>query len=137
MLIDTELNEIIETSQSINVYKDGEIDLYSRNDEPYAQIISEWKYMTDNARDMPAFGVSLNKETTAARNNGLWVEFVFDKCKTHNEMPFEKLLVNVERQWQGFNIIRYNSDEGYSGRCFYYELVNKDMSNFYDLLMNL
>ena len=137
MFIATELNEIIELSESGNVYHDGVTIVYGKGEERFNQILEEWIVLTDDARDMPAFGVSLNRETIEAMSNGLWVEFVFDKQYTHNEMPFEKLLVNVEKQSQGFNIIRYNSQGGYSGRCFYFDLVDKDMTRFYDFLINL
>ncbi len=137
MFIAMELNEIIESSDSINVYNNGETFVYRQQDAPYSQIIDGWTTMTDGVHEMPAFGVSLNKQTVEAMNDGLWVEFVFDKQYTHSGMSFEKLLVNVEKEWQGFNIIRYNADDGYSGRCYYYDLVGKDMSQFYDILANL
>lgn len=137
MFITAELNDIVESSESINIYNNGDMTVYSQNDEPYNQVIAEWLDMTENAHEMPAFGVSINKATREEMKSGLWVEFVFDKPQSHNEMPFEKLLVKVEQEWQGFNIIRYNSNDGYSGRCFYYDLVGKNMSQFYDLLVNL
>ncbi len=137
MFIVEELNDIIETCESINVYNDGLTAVYGADEAPYNNIIEEWILLTENSHEMPAFGVSLNKETTEAMSIGLWVEFVFDKQCAHNEMPFEKLLVKVEKQSQGFNIIRYNSMDGYSGRCFYFDLVDRDMSVFYDVLTNL
>ena len=52
-------------------------------------------------------------------------------------MPFEKLLVEVGKEFYGFNIIRYTSERGYDGRCFYIDLVNKNMSDFYNILMDI
>ncbi len=49
-------------------------------------------------------------------------------------MPFERLLVNVQPEWRGFNFVRYTADFGYDGRCFYYDLAN-DMSGFYNVLI--
>lgn len=137
MFIEMELNEIIETSESINVYNNGQTNSYAQNCDAYKKIIDGWTLMTEGVHEMPAFGVSLNKQTVKEMNSGLWVEFVFDKQYEHTGMPFEKLLINVEKQWQGFNIIRYNTEDGYSGRCFYYDLVGTNMSEFYDILSNL
>lgn len=137
MFIATELNEIIKQSEYINVYSEGNMSVYSHGEEYYNKIVEGWVTLTENAHEMPAYGVSLNKDTTEAMNTGLWVEFVFDKPYMHSGMPFEKLLVRVERQSFGFNIIRYNSKDGYSGRCYYYDLVGKDMYYLYDILVNL
>ena len=136
MLIAMELNEIIESAESINIYNNGEMSAYSQGEATFNQIVEGWIVLTENSHEMPAFGVSLNKETTAAMSAGLWVEFVFDKQCTHNDMPFEKLLVKVEKQSQGFNIIRYNAEGGYSGRCFYIDLVGRDMFDFYNILID-
>lgn len=137
MLIEMELNEVIDYSEKINVFKNGETVTYVKGESPYCQIIDGWRSLTENVHEMPAYGVSLNNETIKAMKNGLWVEFVFDKQFWHNEMPFERLLVNAEKDWQGFNIIRYTTQEGYSGRCYYFDLINKNMSEFYDILANL
>ena len=132
-----ELNEIIALSEQINVYNNDKISIYKQNEAPYNQIVEGWQVLCENAREMPAFGVSLNNETLEARKVGLWVEFVFDKLHTHSNMTFEKLLLKVEKQWQGFNICRYNAECGYNGRCYYFDLVGNNMEHFYDILINL
>ena len=132
-----ELNEIIASAESINVYRSGAVTSYGQNETPYNEIVEGWKILCESAHEMPAFGVSLNNETLEVMKLGLWVEFVFDSLQTHNGMTFEKLLIKVEKQWKGFNIIRYNQRDGYNGRCFYFDLVDRDMSNFYDILANL
>lgn len=137
MIIECPINDTVAKSESIVVYVDGKQANYSFDDVNYAKIMNGWRDMTANAHEMPAFGVSLNDETLAALCSGVWVEFVFDRQLSHNDMPFEKLLVEVNRLWQGFNIVRYNSNNGYSGRCFYFDLNGKNMSNFYDILLNL
>ena len=137
MFIVSELNEIVESSESINVYNDGEVAVYRQGELPYKQIVESWTVLCENAHEMPAFGVSLNNETIKAKEIGLWVEFVFDKQYSHNNMSFEKLLVKVEKEWQGFNIVRYNARDGYNGRCFFLDLGGKNMSEFYNILANL
>ena len=128
--------DITEEVQKITVYNNGEAKEYSRGDE-FNLIINGWCDLLEGAREMPAFGVSLNEETLAARNSGVWVEYGFDKTLTHNGMSFSKLLVGVQPTYKGFNIVRYNADGGYFGRCFYIDLVNRNMSDFYDILVDL
>ena len=137
MFMIMELNEIISSSESINVYNDGVVTSYKQNETPYNKIVEGWKVLCENAHEMPAFGVSLNNETIEARKVGLWVEFVFNKQYSHSSMTFEKLLLKVEKQWQGFNICRFSAENGYSGRCYFLDLVGKNMSHFYDILVNL
>ena len=137
MCIAVELYEAFDFAEKINVYNDGEISFYCAGEEKFEKILIGWKTMIEDAHEMPAFGVSLNSETLKAIKSGVWVEFVFDKIYESNGMPYEKLLINAERGKQGFNLIRYNSNGGYDGRCFYYDLIGKDMSNFYDILLNL
>lgn len=132
-----DLNQIIATSESVNIYNDGQVTVYLKEEPNFCKIMEGWTVLSGNAREMPAFGVSLNNETVKAKNIGLWVEFVFAEQQTHSSMTFEKLLIKVEKQWQGFNIVRYSDKDGYSGRCYYLDLVGKDMSQFYDIIINL
>ena len=131
------INDIVATSESITVYNDGETTVHRPQEPAYNKIVDGWKALLENAREMPAFGVSLNNETIEVMKSGLWVELAFDCQYSHNNMQFEKLLLKVERGWQGFNIIRYNAENGYSGRCYFFDLVGKNMSQFYEILINL
>lgn len=131
------LSNIVESAESINVYNDGNIISFMEKEKTFDVLVEGWQDLLDNSHEMPAFGVSLNRRTTEEMKKGLWIEFVFEKQIFYNEMPFEKLLVKVEKLWQGFNIIRYNASGGYDGRCYYVDLVGKNMSVFYDILINL
>lgn len=137
MCISVELDDAVDYSDRINIYNEGVITSYQSGSAPYDKIKCEWKELINGAHIMPAYGVSLNHETLKALESGLWVEFLFDCIYESNGMPYEKLLINVEKNFQGFNIIRYSTEYGYDGRCFYYDLVNKNMSNFYEILINL
>lgn len=132
-----EINEVFDCAEIINVYNKGAKISYSSGDKEYKEILACWNEMIDGAHDMPAFGVSLDNYTKEEMKKGLWVEFDFEKVLKCSGMPFEKLLVSVEKDSQGFNLIRYNSDYGYNGRCFYLDLVGKNMGDFCDLLLNL
>lgn len=132
-----ELNEVFNEAESINVYNDGVKVNYSAGGKEFKDMLAGWNGLIDGAHQMPAFGVSLNHATVKELKKGLWAEFVFDGVKECGGMPFEKLLVNVIKDYQGFNIIRYNTGYGYDGRCFYYDLVGRNMAVFYDILVNL
>lgn len=136
MCIAVELDASFDYAEKINIYNDGAIIVYSNGDKRFDEILIGWKTMIESAHEMPAFGVSLNKETQVAKNSGVWVEFVFGNVLESNGMPYKMLLVHVQKCSQGFNLIRYNCKSGYDGRCFYYDLIGKDMSNFYNILVN-
>ena len=137
MCISAELVEAFDCAEKINVYNEGKMSVYGTDNTSFNEIIIGWKSMLDGAYTMPAFGVSLDAETREALNEGLWVEFEFNRVMEYSQMTFKKLLVRVERSFSGFNLIRYTEDRGYYGRCFYYNLGNKNMSDFYDILLNL
>ena len=132
-----EIHEVFDCADTINVYNGGAKTVYSSGGKEYSKILACWNDMINGAHDMPAFGVSLDRYTKEEMKKGLWVEFDFKKLLECNGMPFQKLLISVEKGAQGFNLIRYNSDVGYDGRCFYLDLVGKNMGKFYDLLLNL
>ncbi len=134
MIMQVELKKITDYAQGINVYKDGEVTAYKVGETRFNEICAEWNSMLYGAHQMPAFGVSLHRETVKALKSGVWAEFTFDGEMSSNGMPYEKLLVNVQPEWSGFNLVRYTAKHGYDGRCFYYDLVNKDMSAFYNCL---
>ena len=137
MFISVDLDKAVDYAKRVSLYNEGAVSALESGSEPFEKIVYEWKAMISGAHEMPAFGVSLNNETLKALKKGLWVEFAFDCVYGSNGMPYEKLLIHVEKNNQGFNIIRYNSDYGYNGRCFYYDLVDKNMSNFHNLIANL
>ncbi|MBD5584862.1 MAG: hypothetical protein HDQ88_07255, partial [Clostridia bacterium] len=122
-------------AEKINVYNDGQVKTYNAGVQQYSDILNCWNETVKDAHDMPAFGVSLNNYTVEEMKKGLWVEFDFNKTLTHNEMPFERLLINVNDGNSGFNLIRYNGECGYDGRCFYFDLVEKTTTDLYNLLL--
>ena len=137
MVIMEEINEAFDYAEVINVYNNGTKTEYSSGGDEYSKILTCWNEMISGAHDMPAFGVSLDHYTKEEMKKGLWVEFEFGKVLECNGMPFEKLLIAVAKESQGFNLIRYNAESGYDGRCFYLDLFGKNMANLYDLLLKL
>lgn len=137
MVVMEEIYEVFDDAVKINIYKDGNVTVYSAGDDDYGKILCGWNSLLENSHPMPAFGVSLNDMTVEAMKNGLWIEFEFGKQLKCCQMSFEKLLVEVKKEYCGFNIIRYTSDNGYYGRCYYIDLENNNMGSFYDILLNL
>lgn len=130
----SDISNVFENADCINVYTEGVVKAYKSGTDEFKGIIACWYEMIEGAYDMPAFGVSLHNETLDAMKSGRWIEFEFDNKQEHNGMSFEKLLIQVESAYKGFNLIRYNPEKGYYGRCFYFNLVDKDMSQLSDYL---
>lgn len=130
------VQEIFDEVQQIDIYDNGSNIKLLPAQMGYKLVINAFKNLLAGARQMPAFGVSLDNETRAAMSEGLWVEFDFGKQLWYSQMSFEKLLVQVVSSYSGFNVIRYNADGGYHGRCYYFAL-DGDMSNFYNILKSV
>lgn len=120
-------------SESISIYKNGETKTFKNGDDEFKVLLNALNEVTKNSHDMPAFGVSLNDETMHEKRNNVWIELNFNKEESFNEMPFESLLIKVQKNDQGFNLIRkYNNK--YDGRCFYLNLAN-NMEKLYNLIL--
>ena len=113
-------NNIAETSQIV-VFNQGSTSVFNHNDDKFEMILNAFLNTIKNAIEMPAFGVSLHDETTSALKLGTWIEFVFDRPQSHNDMPFESLLVSVEPDHTGINLVRKQNGK-FDGRCFYLDL---------------
>ena len=118
----------------IDFYKDGQQVLLSQKEQN--QIDNLFSEAIEDSFSMPAFAVSLDNLTKEEMKSGLWLEFVFDKTMNINEMPFDSLLVNVNKDQYGINLIRGN-DGIYEGRCFYLDLRGKNLDELYDYLSNI
>ena len=130
------LNNFEFSVSQINVYDNGCTYTFSNQDKEFLVITTSFLEMMEGHHEMPAFGVAIHSEIKSATTKGLWVEFVFDGEKIYNDMPFSKLLIEVNEEFTGFNIIRFQNGE-YSGRCFYIDLVGKSMSGLYKTIKNL
>lgn len=122
------IQDSFKDSQSITVYKNGASQTYYKED--FQEILEVFEKMILGSREMPAFGVSVDKLTREELKHGLWIEFNFSKTMDYG-MPFESLLIKVEKDYSGFNIIRkYNGL--YEGRCFYLDLEGtmEELHNF-------
>jgi hypothetical protein len=69
-----------------------------------------------------------------AMKNNVWLELEFDKTIEYNQMPFDTILIEVNSEYAGFNLMRGNKGE-YDGRCYYVDL-DGNMSKLYDFVVN-
>ena len=114
--------EQINFASQIAIYKNGEETIFEKESDEFEKIKQSYEKMLTGYREMPAFSVSLDEETRKEKMHGLWIEIIFNDTFTHNEMPYTKLLIKVEKEFTGFNIIRYNNH--YDGRCYYVDISN-------------
>lgn len=129
------LNQI-NFANSITIYDSGKcIEIKPSNDD-FITIKQSYKDMLKSYYEMPAFSVSFHNEIVTALNSGIWLEINFSQIFTHNELPFERLLIKVEKESCGFNLIRFNENK-YDGRCFYINLINSTMENLYNTIFNI
>ena len=120
--------EYFTEAEAMIVYDDGQIQEYTKEDSEYALILQALNEISKDAHEMPAYGISLDNETRNALQTNRWLELKFSKTIFHNEMPFDRLLIQIDSEYSGFNLIRHH-DNIYEGRCFYLNINN----NMYEL----
>lgn len=126
--------EAIIGCEKVEVIIDNKTTHIDNDSDEYTQIFSELDNMLKNSHEMPAFGVSLDNEVKEATKNGVWLKLIYSSTITYNDMTFDTLLIEVQKEWGGFNIHRGNN-EVYEGRCYYISLEN-NMNKLYDCLIN-
>lgn len=129
------LSQNFNNSSFIIVTIDNKETCLNKGEDKYELVLKALENVVDKAKEMPAFGVSLDKETREQKQTGKWIELVFEGVQSHNDMPYESLLIEVQKDWQGFNIIRKNNGK-YDGRCFYLELEG-NMEPLYNAISEL
>ena len=129
------ITDSFDVAQKMNITIENMTAQLNKGDDKFEQIIVVLKNVTKHAHDMPAFGVSLDDLTINEMKEGIWLELVFNEPYVFNEMPFEALLIKVEKDIYGFNLIRKNNGK-YDGRCFYLSL-NESMNDLYEKINSL
>lgn len=89
--------------------------------------------MLNNSHVLPALGVSIHHEILSALQSGVWLKLQYNGTQTVDDMPFDELLIEVNPNFNGFNVIRGNSGI-YEGRCYYIDLLNNSMQALYQFL---
>ena len=123
------------SSEQIEIINEGRSVIFDKGTDEYYSILFEFEKMIYGSHQMPAFGVSLDSLTREEMKKGLWVRFIFDGVNYNGDLPFESLLIQVVDDYSGFNVIREYEGK-FDGRCFYIDLVNNTMDEFYLYLVN-
>ena len=134
--MDNNILEIMTTANEIVVYQDGEDTKIKPDNIKFTKISNELLRLSTTSRECPAFGVALHNETVEAMSSGLWIEFKFDKTISHNEMPFDTLVIEVVGEYTGFNIIRKYENK-YEGRCFYVDLIDTNLTSLEEIIKSV
>ena len=121
----TKMEVIIENNKTV----------ITKDNKRFDNILDTLKRITEHAHDMPAFGVSLDNLTKEEMKKGTWLELKFDNTYEYNYMPFDSLLIKIEKDIYGFNLIRGNNGI-YEGRCFYLSL-NGSMNDLYEIMKTI
>lgn len=117
------ITDYFHLSTSINLFVDGNKQTFEKGDDKYELLLSSLLAITKNALDMPAYAVAENQGTLTQRKKGTWIELEFSSVYEFNELPFDALLIEVNKTFSGFNLIRKQNGK-YDGRCFYLRLQN-------------
>ena len=130
-----QINYVFDDCKKIKIYKNDKIIKFERDSKEFGKIMDIWQMTLKNSYEMPSLGVSLDDETKTAIKKGLFIEFIFDKTYSHNEMPFDTLLVEIVENQGGYQLHR-NYDNQYQGRCYYLNIfeINNDL---YDYINNI
>lgn len=108
-------------SKKMIVSFDGEDFVFEKGNDKFEIVLSSLLDVLADSHEMPAYCVSLDEETRKAKNEGVWIEFVFNENCKHDGMDFESLLVKVEKENFAMNLIRKH-DGKFEGRCFHLSL---------------
>ena len=111
------LNDIVEKIENFEVFDNGKKTSVNSASKDFFVIKNKLIELFLNSRLMPAFGVSLHKETLNELKKGKWLKISFSKLITKNGLSFDSLLIKLE-ETRGCNLIRLFNGK-YEGRCLY------------------
>ncbi len=129
----TSLPSVFEEANMIKIYNDGqEIVMTEEKLDEFSKLFME---AVKDARQMPAFGVAIHKLTVEEMKSGIWVKFVYNNEMQASGMPFDELVIALQPNMYGFNVIRGFRGK-YNGRCFYLDL-DGTLDNVYNYVVDV
>lgn len=128
------LTDSFKKASLIRVYDENIKYEFDAASEQYQDILMALQKICEYAHEMPAFGVSLDNLTKEEVKTGMWIELEFEHTMSHEAMTFDALLIRINKEYFGFNLIRRNAGQ-YNGRCFYLSL-DGNMELLYDAAQN-
>ncbi len=129
------ISDVIASADNVAVIKNGERKVFDSSSEVFISVTDCFCRLLENCREMPCFGVSIDKETRKAMNRGYWLEFCYGEQQTYNGMTFDALVLAVMPEYRGFNLIRANGGK-YEGRCYHIELEGAPLDSLYAVVKN-
>ena len=103
--------------EKIEILNDGKVRVFKNDSKYFAKTVENLKNTFEQARLMPAFGVSIHDDTIEAIAHGEWIKVYFTRELEKNGLPFNSIVFKLDTV-TGMNIIReYNNR--YDGRCLY------------------
>lgn len=129
----TTLEIFFEQKSDIIIYKDSQI--IELNIEQKQEFEDLFNNAFENAKQMPAYAVCLNEMVKEEIKHGYWVKFIYSETQIKNEMPFDELLIHIEQDSSGVNILRGNNGI-FEGRCYYFDLEN-NLNDVYEFINQL
>ena len=118
--------------ESFELFIDGKNEIILKENLKFNAIISKLEKLFCSSRLMPAFGVSMHRETQNALKADKWIKINFNKILTKNGLNFSALIFKLE-ETNGFNLIR-EYDNKFVGRCLYLDL--DELTNLEELIFN-
>lgn len=113
------LIDVLENVKSFQIYKQGEVEVVDEECK-IVEIKNRLYNLFSQSYLIPAIGVSFHDETIEELNKEEWLRINFNKELIKNDLPFNSLLIRLEKT-SGFNAIRlYNGK--FEGRCLYVNL---------------
>lgn len=127
------LPDCLSEANMVKAYQNGqEITMEA---EQHSQFLAYFNAAISDCREAPAFCVSLHDNTMKEFETGIWIKFIFSETQVAQGMPFDSLLMHIEKDSSGVNLMRGNQDV-YNGRCFYLDLQH-NFNELYDYLLSL
>lgn len=127
------LPDLFDQVKAVEIYNNGElVNLSSDEFDKFENLFSD---ALENSRQTPAYGVSIHDLTIKEMKSGIWLRFKFEQTIYKSQMPFDELLMKIDKNSYGVNIIRGNNGR-YEGRCYYLELEN-NFDNLYDFITTI
>ena len=126
------IQDAIMNADSITVNISQNEYVVDKGSAQYDGLMDFVQRILDGSHQVPALGVAIHSEVIEEKKNKNWIEFKFGESSECGEMPFDSLLIFLEKDMGGINVLRSYKGK-YEGRCFYINL-NSNLSDFFNIL---
>ncbi len=121
-----QVQDVLPYANQLEIISNGNIVVLSQ--EQQDDLMQEIKTLLADSHTVPAFGVVFDDMYQQEIQSGNFVSIKFANVCEINGLPFDQLVFKVEKDWQGFNLMRGENGH-FQGRCIYVDLMGKNMQN--------